>query len=518
MVKKSEFYNSNYSVNGKHDLKKNSFPRVVILRVIFRSLSWCMLVCAFAGFSWGTYLEPIQKNGNAVSLVFDISYSMMAKDCENQKTRLESSVNYAKLLLENIQNPNVSVILAKGDGILALPLTEDRASVESFLDSLSPKMMSSVGTSLGGGVLCALQKFPSKSSLKNRIWLFTDGEETDGKLKNAVEECIKFGINVSIIGFGSNIESEILAGDGKTKILTALRSENLEKICLEVSNLNNKNQNNVKIEFIDSTEPGSALKLLNPLKNQNQSDSKNSEDLTFEVKPVKKYSLFIILALVFFGLSILFSELNLDFYNRKKLLFATIIFSVFLLNSCSSNFKGGKTILTSLFAWNQNQYSKAVSGFFKTYEDSKNSDNFLLNQYALYNLSVSYYSQNELNASLERFKTVSEDAPAEIKFSTFYNIGIIYHQNGNYQKAGEYFKKALEVDSSNQDAKINYEISKLKLREQNKNKENSYKAISESNSKHSEKENSIFNIIKEHEEKQWKNNSSQQNLNKAEDY
>lgn len=49
-----------------------------------------MLILAFAGFSWGTYLEPVQKSGTAVSLVFDISYSMNAEDAPGGMTRLEA--------------------------------------------------------------------------------------------------------------------------------------------------------------------------------------------------------------------------------------------------------------------------------------------------------------------------------------------------------------------------------------------------------------------------------------------
>ena len=44
------FFQTNYSSTGSTDLEKKHFPRVIILRTVFRSLSWLMIVCAYAGF------------------------------------------------------------------------------------------------------------------------------------------------------------------------------------------------------------------------------------------------------------------------------------------------------------------------------------------------------------------------------------------------------------------------------------------------------------------------------------
>ena len=57
--------------------------------------------------------------------------------------------------------------------------------------------------------------------------MFTDGEETDSHLKPALSECIKSGIPVSIIGFGNEDETPVLAGDGQTFVNSALRSQKI---------------------------------------------------------------------------------------------------------------------------------------------------------------------------------------------------------------------------------------------------------------------------------------------------
>lgn len=131
---------------------------------------------------------------------------------------------------------------------------------------------------------------------------------------------------------------------------------------------------------------------------------------------------------------------------------------------------------------------------------------------------MTYYSQNETAASMERFKMIYDDAPEEIKFDSFYNMGVISHQSGNYEKACDYFKKALEIKSENTDAKINYEISMLKLQSQGKEKEKIYKNISETNAENSVKDSSVFSVIRERERQQWKNSNSVQEGNLSQDY
>ena len=180
------------------------FPKVILCRTIFRIVAWVLLVLAYAG--------------------FDISYSMMANDAPDKKTRLEAAANYAQMLLSHMKGIPVTVVLAKGDGVLVVPLTEDKAVVETLLESLNPKLISSVGTSLGKGIIAAHKGFPTNSSLANRIWVFTDGDETDGLLEKSILDCVRSGVSVSLIGFGSEQEIQVIDGDGRTAGYTSLNS------------------------------------------------------------------------------------------------------------------------------------------------------------------------------------------------------------------------------------------------------------------------------------------------------
>ena len=171
--------------NGSAKKMNELLPRIrfkLFIQTLFRALAWVMAVLACAGISWGMKYVPTQRSGHGVSFVFDISYSMTAPDAIGGLTRLEAERRYASELLEYMDGVPVSVVIAKGDGIVAVPLTEDRAAVTSLLSSLSPALMTSEGTSLGLGIDAAVSSFPLQSALACDIWLFTDGEETDGSL------------------------------------------------------------------------------------------------------------------------------------------------------------------------------------------------------------------------------------------------------------------------------------------------------------------------------------------------
>ena len=134
-----------------------------------------MLVIAIAQPFYGSRTVPVQKNGSAVALIFDISYSMNAKDMPMDSTRLGYAAAYAYQLLDKMENIPVSVILTKGISITAIPQTNDYNSIFSLLQKLSPNLISAPGSDIASGIDCALQTFLAKTAQTSAIILFTKG-------------------------------------------------------------------------------------------------------------------------------------------------------------------------------------------------------------------------------------------------------------------------------------------------------------------------------------------------------
>ena len=484
--------------------KRNSysdFLRSFLLKIFFRTAACVFIIFALAGFSWGSQGVPLQKTGDAVSLVFDISYSMNAKDCPQGLTRLEAAKEYAYALIGRMEESEISVVLAKGDGVIAVPLTQDMASVFSMLENLSPKLMTAQGSSLGKGILAAIQSFPANMPHKSHIWIFTDGDETDGTLVSALEDAARFGFSVTIIGFGSSKDIEILAGDGKTKVKTSLKAEKMMDASSFVNQKysvlrNRKSQAKNCVTYISADSSGSATAILESL------SGKLGAGESYEMQPILRHGIFILLAIICFALSYLVSEF--DFFSNSKRIkssFVTIILACLVFSSCKS---GKASVLYGTWEWYEKNYQAANADFLRAYTKSLSTQDKVLSQYASFALASTYLMQEEYEASLARLGQIPDNADKHLKSAKFYNEGIIASRKGDYDTATECFKKAILADSSNINAKINLEFT-----HQNIEKRSSKSAQSEMTAVNIEKNgqtlsNAVFTLIQQEEQKQWK--------------
>ena len=262
--------------------------------------------------------------------------------------------------------------------------------------------------------------------------------------------------------------------------------------------------------YINSSEKGSALKLLQQLK------SNENQIITYEEKPVPRYKLFLLLAVLFFAFSYIFTEIDFGrLLKDAKSSVGALVVLMTMFTGCSSD---SSDILKGTYAVRQKQYRHAVSCFLKVAERANENQNKENLDYALYDLGTAYALLDERAAALEKFVLIDENSPQNVQYSTYYNSGVIAHKEGRYEDALNYFRKALEIDSSRIEAKINMELS-IQLAEENVQHQES-KTIPASESKISipEMEKSIYERIKENDKKQWKNSEANQTQNFAEDY
>ncbi len=492
-----------YGDDSGSSKKYTSLKRALYLRTVCFSLSWISLTAALSGPSWLTSSVPVQKTGTAVSFVFDISYSMNALDAvpEGSISRLSASSQYASILLNRLyensrMHPAVSIVLSKGEGLLALPFSEDYYSAVSFFSSLSPSLMTAPGSNLGSGIRCAMRSFPSNHARYSTILLFTDGDETDSNLQEAAGEALRYGINVVIIGFGSTQPSQVLTGDGKNFVETKLQEEKIHEM-IRVLRTKYPIHTNT-IQYISSTESGSASKIAAIISGSG-SQSAEGELISYEIKPIRRHTFFLMLSLVFFASGIVISELR-----SKKLTIISILCAVPFFMSCSASFKDGAELLQGSFYWHQEKYQNAIVSFLQVIESAGKTDNRLMKEYGMYNLAVTYMKQNENESALTKLTSISADAPPYILFASFYNCGIIEYEHKNFPQAAFYFKEALKIQPSDLDAKINLELSLLNAESQDEIPSGSVSPFSEKKDDTAVKD-AVFSIIRESEQNRWRN-------------
>ncbi len=502
------------SASKKTNSTIRHLQRSLTVKCTLRALAWISLMLALSGISWGSRLVPIQKNGDAVCFVFDISYSMNANDGNSaHASRLDTARLYADALLQRLHGESVAVVLAKGDGVVALPLTEDYASLTTLLESLSPHLMSATGSSIGKGIKAAISAFPQANAQSSHIWVFTDGDETDGTLASALDDSVRFGIPVTFIGFGSTSGADVLAGDGKTTVHTTLQEEKLKEACAEANKKYAASRRSATLmRYENALAKGAALRLLSEIGNENAI-------YAYEVQSVSRKPLFILLALLFFILSFAASEFD-STHVRRFFAVSACVFPL-MLTSCTKKNAQNLQILESTWKWHQKQYNQATAGFLRTQESAYTTGHKTAELYAAYGLAATYIMQEEYDAALAKLETIdvlSSDCTNELKSAVYYNRGIIAHQNGEYEHAISLFKQAILADTSNIAARINLEMTDFQRSvSRAKSAETEMQAVSESKDD-STLEQGIFNLIKEQEQEQWKRLQSQHKDSDTVDY
>jgi Ca-activated chloride channel family protein len=458
---------------------------------------WFFLIIAWSGLFWGQTLVPGLRHGNALSLVFDISWSMTANDCPGNETRQATAQRSALSLLTRLEGVPVSVVMAKGAGVLALPLTDDHAEVASLVTALSPAMMSAVGSSIGGGVDAALRSFPPTLGFAPTIVVFTDGDETDGALASALVRAREQGIPVMFVGFGSPRETEILLADGVTPVKTALRADKLRSLGGDAA-------------FFDGNTPASLNALLAALQERSQST------LVYETQRVDRWRFFLFIALACFVASVLVSEWGgIPRAGEKIPLF--ILAGALLFQSCGRGNEGQPTrsgsgkqslmlrVLQGSYHWRWGEYDKAVTDYFLVLDEDGS-----LRPYALNGLAARYVMQGEPDAALERLAEIGDDAPDAVRFSAAFNRGLLLYDQAHYGDAAGAFRQALEINGSDPDAKINLELA-LAQHSANANEAAGTLVPASINDTAIEEQqaaqNALFSLVREQEQNRWKSST-----------
>lgn len=200
------------------------------------------LIVAGARPQWGTRLEEVTRRGIDVAFVMDTSLSMAAEDVP--PSRLDLARNHARTLLGRLGGDRVALVTFAGRPTLETPLTLDHGAVELFLDTVRPETVQVPGTALAealGLAAEALARGRTEEPRGGAIVLFSDGEDHEGELDEAIATLRDQGIAVFALGTGTVRGAPIPVDDdtgykrdaeGKV-VTTRLDEAVLERLALE---------------------------------------------------------------------------------------------------------------------------------------------------------------------------------------------------------------------------------------------------------------------------------------------
>ena len=246
-------------------------------------------IVAMAGVSWGTETVEEDRAGLELSVVVDVSRSMLAEDIP--PSRISRTASVIRGLVRELPGTRFSMVVFKGDATTVVPMTEDSAILDSVLDYLGPAFISAPGTNIARGLEEALDSFPEGSARNRAIVLFTDGGSLSGSPYEALNTAVYRGIPVFSVGAGTPGGTTVFLSDGTpildnngNPVVSRLEPEVLMDLAEESGG-----------EYYSLAEPSVFTGLLSGLRQYEEVRTVRG----FRLEPVRRFRLFAVLAAIF---------------------------------------------------------------------------------------------------------------------------------------------------------------------------------------------------------------------------
>ena len=160
-----------------------------------------LLLGGLARPQFGTRLETVEREGQDLVVVLDLSASMLARDI--QPNRLEKAKHALGTLIGLLEGDRIGIVGFAGEAFVQCPLTLDYGAVRTLLASMGPESIPVPGTALGDALRKGLELFPAEEEKHKVMVLITDGEDHLGRPLEVAREAAAQGVVIHAVGIGS---------------------------------------------------------------------------------------------------------------------------------------------------------------------------------------------------------------------------------------------------------------------------------------------------------------------------
>lgn len=413
-------------------------------RTVAVMLIFLFSVLALARPQWGEEKKKVERKGIDIMFLLDTSLSMLAEDVK--PSRLEKSKMEIKSFVHRLEGDRVGIVAFAGSGFLQAPLTLDYAAFFLFLDGINTGYIPDPGTSLSQAVYVALKSFPKESMKHKAIILFSDGEDNEGGLDQALQAAKDAGIRIYTIGTGTEEgepiplkdESGRKSGYKKDRagqvVITKLNKANLEKIAQETGAV-----------YLPSTPGEREVDIV--LKHIQSLGQRTFKERMIAEKE-DHFQLFLSFGLLFLLLE-MFVRRTRSIKKGPEILGVLLLFFLF------SGFLETKGTLTSdgEKRFQEKKFESALENYRKAQVKDPEDP------YIQYDLGSTLYKlQQYQEAEKHLEKTIAATKDDSLKARALYNQGNTLYRLGKFEEAIESYKKALKINPNDQDAKFNLEF------------------------------------------------------------
>ena len=172
-----------------------------LIRFIIILFAIVFLLIAAANPQIGTKVENVKESGIDIYILLDVSLSMQAQDI--QPSRLEKAKFEISNLISKLRGDRIGLVVFAGEAFVQFPLTSDYSAANLFLSAADVNSVPEQGTAIASAMNLATKSFDYSSKTERVMVIFTDGEDHQGDIQQAINNAKKHSIKVYTIGLGS---------------------------------------------------------------------------------------------------------------------------------------------------------------------------------------------------------------------------------------------------------------------------------------------------------------------------
>ena len=407
--------------------------------------SFLFAALALARPQWGEEKRKLERKGVDLVFLLDTSLSMLAEDVK--PNRLIKSKLEIKNLIRRLKGDRLGMVAFSGSSFLQCPLTLDYSAFLLFVDALKPGYIPNPGTSLSRAIRLGVRAFPEESKKFRAILIFSDGEDHEGEIDQAISEAEKAGVRIYAIGVGTPEGEPIPLRSGTDQKITGYKKDRAGAVV--VTRLNAPLLARVAKETNGLYLPATAGEkeidiILRHLESLGERQLK--ERLITELED--HFQLFLLLSFALLvGETLLYSRRVSPVDTTPiTLIVMFILFSGFMDTPRSLVQKGNRQA-------EEKKYQSAVENYRKAQIADPNEP---VIRYNLGTTLYQLYGYAEAEKELEQALAQAKDPATKAK--VLYNYGNTKYRLGDFDQAIESYKKVLEIDPKDSDAKYNLEF------------------------------------------------------------
>jgi Ca-activated chloride channel family protein len=153
-----------------------------------------------------------EVEGIDMILTLDLSLSMQAGDI--RPNRFDATKQVVQEFIQRRPNDRIGAVVFGRDAYTLMPLTTDKASLQSVISDLTLELIDGRGTAIGNAIGVSLNRL-RRSTAKSRVMiLLTDGESNAGNIspEQAAELASTMGVKVYTILMGRTDDAPVQRG------------------------------------------------------------------------------------------------------------------------------------------------------------------------------------------------------------------------------------------------------------------------------------------------------------------